>query len=60
MEEMRPLPRIEISLYWECLAFGVTGLTGPRFEVDDLKGMAELGARLEVKVIEKNEITYKP
>ncbi len=57
MEEMRPPPRIKISVHWECSAFGVTGLTGPQFNADDLKGMAELGAQLEVKVIEKNEIT---
>jgi hypothetical protein len=57
MEEMRPPPRICISVYWECSPFGVTGLTGPQFSAADLKGMAELGASLEVKVIEKNEIT---
>ena len=57
MEEMRPPPRINISVHWECTAFGVKGLTGPEFKSKDLKGMAELGARLVVKVIEKNEIT---
>ncbi len=56
VEEMRPSPLINISVYWECSAFGVTGMTGPQFTADDLKGMAELGATLEVKVIEKNEI----
>src|SRR5712671_2654993 len=25
MEEMRPPPRINISVYWECSAFGLTG-----------------------------------
>jgi hypothetical protein len=57
LEEMRPPPRIKVSLHWECTAFGVTGETGPQFEAKDLKGMAELGAWLEVKVIQKNEIT---
>jgi len=56
MEEMRPPPRINISVHWECTAFGVKGLTGPEFTSKVLKGMAELGARLVVKVIEKNEI----
>jgi hypothetical protein len=57
IEEMRPPARINISVYWECTAFGVEGLTGPEFESKDLKGMAELGAKLMVKVIETNEIT---
>jgi hypothetical protein len=53
----RPFPRINISVHWECTAFGVKGLTAPEFKSKDIKGMAELGARLVVKVIEKNEIT---
>jgi hypothetical protein len=57
MEEMRPPPHINISVLWECTAFGVKGLTGPEFKAKDIKGMAELGARLVVKVIEENEIT---
>jgi len=58
IEEIRPLPRINVSVHWECSAFGVKGLTGPQFNVDDLRGVAELGAKLEVKVImiSQNEI----
>jgi hypothetical protein len=58
IEELRPPPRINISVYWQCSSFGVQGLTGPQFNTDDLRGMTELGARLEVKVIviEQNEI----
>jgi hypothetical protein len=58
IEEIRPLPRINVSVHWEYSAFGVKGLTGPQFNVDDLRGVAELGAKLEVKVImiSQNEI----
>ena len=51
IEEMRPPPWINISVHWECSAFGVAGWTGPEFSAADLKGIVELGARLEVKVI---------
>jgi hypothetical protein len=57
IEEIRPPPRIHISVRWECTDFGVTGLAGPRFSAKDLKGISELGATLEVKVIEVTEIT---
>jgi hypothetical protein len=56
MEEMRPPPHINISVRWECTDFGVKGLTGPEFKSKDVKGMAELGARLVLKVIQKDEI----
>src|SRR5205085_7761667 len=58
MEEMRPLPRINISVSWECSHFGVTGSTGPLLSAKDLRGIAELGASFEVRVIlvEENEI----
>jgi hypothetical protein len=56
LEEMRPPPWIKVSLYWACSPFGVTGEVGPEFTPKDVKGMAELGARLQVKVIVKNEI----
>ena len=59
MEDMRPPPLINISVCWECSAFGVTGLTGPQLSAHDLRGIAELGASLEVKVIlvEEDELT---
>lgn len=56
LEEMWPRPRIKVSVYWECTAFGVSGLTGPQLEATDLKGLAELGVFLEVKVIAKDAI----
>ncbi len=59
LEDMRPLPKVNISVCWECSAFGVTGLAGPQLSAHDLRGIAELGASLEVKVIlrEENELT---
>ena len=58
IEELRPIPQIKISVYWECSNLGVSGLTGPQFSPNDLKALAELGASLEVKVIAigQNEI----
>src|SRR5579864_5267684 len=50
IEEMRPVPQIDIILDWECSGFGVTGLTGPQFTVNDLRGLTDLGARLQIKV----------
>ncbi len=57
IEELRPIPYVKISVRWECSDFGVSGLTGPHFSAADLRGMAELGAGLEVKVTRKTEIT---
>jgi hypothetical protein len=56
IEEMRPIPRRQVSVYWECKPVALKGLAGPEFTIEDLRGIVELGARLQVKVIETNEI----
>jgi hypothetical protein len=55
IEEIRPIPHLQVSVYWECKPVALRGLTGPEFTVEDLRGLVELGAKLLVKVIERNE-----
>ena len=56
IEEMRPIPRLQVSVYWECKPVALSCLTGPEFSIQDLRGLAELGAQLKVKVIATDEI----
>ena len=56
IEEMRPIPRLKVSVYWECKPVALRGVAGPEFTPEDLRGIVELGAHLQVKVIETNEI----
>jgi len=56
IEEMRPIPRLQVSVYWECKPTALTGLAGPELTIEDLRGIVELGADVKVKVIATDEI----
>jgi hypothetical protein len=56
IDEMRPIPRLRVSVYWECKPVALEGLAGPDFTIEDLRGIVVLGAQLHVRVIETNEL----
>jgi len=53
LEEMRPSPRITICVCWDTTS--TFGLLAPEVAPDCIRGLAELGARLQIEVIEPRE-----
>ena len=47
IEDLRPLPHISVSIYWEST---IAGVAGPQIDARCIRGLAELGASLEIKV----------
>jgi hypothetical protein len=52
IEELRPLPRISVSVYWEST---IAGIAGPQIDAECISGLAALGARMEIKVAKIDE-----
>lgn len=47
IEELRPSPRIIVSVYWEST---MAGVAGPQIDAECISGLAGLGASLHIKV----------
>ncbi len=53
IEELRPLPHVSVSIYWEST---IAGFAGPEIDAQCLSGLAALGASLQIKVAKIEEV----
>ena len=53
IEEMRPRPGVMVSIYWESI---VASTAGPQVDRECIAGLAELGASLDIHVVEIDKV----
>lgn len=52
IEELRPIPHISVSIYWESI---LAGIAGPQLNAQCVSGLATLGGSVEIKVVKIEE-----
>lgn len=53
LEELRPPPGVVVEVYWEST---VAGIAGPTIDKASIRGLAELGASLDIRVVKIDRV----